>query len=83
MDSAVVSSSIFSPFIVNIDNIFYGTVTIRTASEKSIELSIDSGHSMQVAAYWLAYADGNANNTKHTDYDFSINFDNFILLKTF
>ena len=24
---------------------------------------------MQVAAYWLAYADGNANNTKHTDYD--------------
>ena len=53
----------------NIDNIFYGTVTSRTAYEKSIELSIDSGHSMQVAAYWLAYADGNANNTKHTDYD--------------
>ena len=54
---------------INIDNLFYGPVTSRTAYEKSIELSIDSGHSMQVAAYWLAYADGNANNTKHTDYD--------------
>lgn len=52
--------------------VIYGTNTDAQNFCKEIDIKVFRGSKIKVTAWWLANADGNANNTKFTDYDLFI-----------